>query len=39
MDFPVNMKEIRDAACPACQGNKIRLKSGREFFIKNIEVI
>jgi hydrogenase nickel incorporation protein HypA/HybF len=39
MDFPVNMKEIRDAVCPACQGNKVRLKSGREFFIKNIEVI
>ena len=39
MDFPVDMKEIWDTACTACQGNKVRLKSGREFFIKNIEVI
>jgi Zn finger protein HypA/HybF involved in hydrogenase expression len=33
------MKEIRDTACPACQEDKTCLKSGREFFIKNIEVI
>jgi hydrogenase nickel incorporation protein HypA/HybF len=38
-EFPVHMKEIRDATCPGCGGSKTRFKSGREFFIKNIEVI
>jgi hydrogenase nickel incorporation protein HypA/HybF len=38
-DFPVNIRDVRDTTCPACGGNKIRLKSGREFFIKNIEVM
>ena len=37
--FPVPLKEIRDATCPECRGDKTRFKSGREFIIKNIEVI
>ena len=38
-DYPVDIREARDPACPACGGKKARLKSGREFFIKNIEVM
>ncbi len=38
-DYPVNLREARDPSCPACGGIKARLKSGREFFIKNIEVM
>ncbi len=37
--FPVRIREVRDVACPACKGAKATFVSGREFFIKAIEVI
>jgi len=37
--FPVKVREVRDILCPSCGGGKASLVSGREFFIKNIEVI
>lgn len=38
-DFSVQVKEVRKFICPACGGEKVTLVSGREFYIKNIEVI
>jgi len=38
-EFRVNMKETKDIVCPECGGTKSQLLSGREYFIKNIEVI
>jgi hydrogenase nickel incorporation protein HypA/HybF len=38
-DFPVEIMEIRKVACPACGSEDVSLISGREFYIKNIEVI
>jgi len=38
-DFPVEIMEIRKIACPACGSGDAALISGREFYIKNIEVI
>jgi len=37
--FPVKIREIKDVVCPACGGEKAIFVSGREFFIKEIEVI
>jgi hydrogenase nickel incorporation protein HypA/HybF len=37
--FPVKMREVRDIVCPGCGGGKATFVSGREFFIKHIEVI
>ena len=37
--FPVKVREVRDIVCPSCGGGKATFVSGREFFIKNIEVI
>ncbi|HOD34403.1 MAG TPA: hydrogenase maturation nickel metallochaperone HypA [Syntrophales bacterium] len=37
--FHVNIREVRDVVCPACGGGKASFVSGREFFIKSIEVI
>lgn len=37
--FPVNVREVRDILCPSCGGTKATFVSGREFFIKAIEVI
>ncbi|MBN1614404.1 MAG: hydrogenase maturation nickel metallochaperone HypA [Deltaproteobacteria bacterium] len=38
-DFPVEMAEIRTVACPACGSGDITLIAGREYYIKNIEVV
>jgi hydrogenase nickel incorporation protein HypA/HybF len=38
-EFPVHVREMKDVLCPICQGTETRFKSGREFFIKQIEVI
>jgi hydrogenase nickel incorporation protein HypA/HybF len=36
----VNLKELeKNWKCPACNGEKMTLSSGREFYIKNIEVL
>lgn len=37
--FSVRIREVRDVACPACGCAKATFVSGREFFIKAIEVI
>ena len=36
--FPVKIRELRDVKCPGCVGGKVTLISGREFFVKDIEV-
>jgi hydrogenase nickel incorporation protein HypA/HybF len=36
--FPVKVREVHDIVCPSCSGGKATFVSGREFFIKNIEV-
>lgn len=38
-DFPVQLRETKKFICPACGGESCSLISGREFYIKNIEVI
>jgi hydrogenase nickel incorporation protein HypA/HybF len=37
--FHVDIREVKDIVCPACGGVKATFVSGREFFIKAIEVI
>ena len=37
--FRVNIREVQHVACPGCGGGKATFVSGREFFIKHIEVI
>jgi hydrogenase nickel incorporation protein HypA/HybF len=37
--FPFDLRKMSNIECPACRGSKVTLISGREFFIKNIEVI
>lgn len=37
--FHVNIREVNDVVCPACGGEKASFLSGREFFVKAIEVI
>ncbi|MBN2283353.1 MAG: hydrogenase maturation nickel metallochaperone HypA [Deltaproteobacteria bacterium] len=37
--FQVDIRTIQKVICPECGGEKHRLVSGREFFIKNIAVI
>ncbi len=37
--FHVKIREVKDIVCPACGGGKATFVSGREFFIKDIEVI
>ncbi len=36
--FPVKVREVEGIVCPGCGGGKATLLSGREFFIKYIEV-
>lgn len=36
--FPVKIREIQDVVCPGCGKGKVALLSGREFFVKDIEV-
>ena len=38
-EFPVDMTRIQDIECPSCAGHDLMLISGREFFIKDIEVV
>ena len=38
-DFPADLKTIRDVLCPSCGGKDLSLVSGREFFVKEIEVL
>jgi len=38
-DFPADLKPIRDVLCPSCGGKDLSLVSGREFFVKEIEVL
>jgi len=37
--FPVCLKEAAKIACSACESKEVSLVFGREFFIKDIEVI
>ena len=37
--FEINRQEIKDMACPECGNQKCSLVSGREYYIKNMEVI
>ncbi len=37
--FEVNIKEIKDIECPECAHEKCTLMSGREYYIKDMEVI
>lgn len=36
--FPVKSREVLDFVCPHCASEKVTLLSGREFFVKEIEV-
>ena len=37
--FEVNMKEIKEIQCPECDHKKCTLVSGREYYIKDMEVM
>lgn len=37
--FEVNIKEIKDIQCPDCGHKKCSLISGRDYYIKDMEVI
>lgn len=37
--FRIDLKEMRDIACPHCGDKKCTLISGREYYIKDMEVI
>ena len=37
--FEVNMKEIKEIQCPECDNKKCSLVSGREYYIKDMEVM
>lgn len=37
--FSVDLKTAKDIPCPFCGGNDISLVSGREFFVREIEVV
>ncbi len=37
--FPFNLREMSNIQCPQCKGSKVTLISGREYFIKDIEVM
>jgi hydrogenase nickel incorporation protein HypA/HybF len=36
-EFPANIREDRDIACPSCGGCDLDLVSGREYYIRNME--
>jgi hydrogenase nickel incorporation protein HypA/HybF len=38
-DFPVRLGEMKNIACPACDSAKATLLSGREFTVRQIEVV
>lgn len=37
--FKINIKEMKDIQCPECANTKCTLTSGREYYIKDMEVI
>ena len=37
--FEINIKEIKDIQCPECGHKEYTLMSGREYYIKDMEVI
>ena len=37
--FEVNIKEIKEIQCPECDNKKCSLVSGREYYIKDMEVM
>jgi hydrogenase nickel incorporation protein HypA/HybF len=38
-EFHVDITRMQDIVCPICGGDNVVLVSGREFFIKDIEVV
>jgi hydrogenase nickel incorporation protein HypA/HybF len=38
-DFRFDIRKIKDIICPVCGGKSVELVSGREFYIKDIEVL
>ncbi len=36
--FQVNIREMKEILCPECSSKKCTLKSGREYYVKNMEV-
>ena len=36
--FQVSLSDTKDFACPQCHGVKVTMKSGREFYIKDITI-
>lgn len=38
-DFQFDIKKVKDIICPTCGGKSVEFVSGREFYIKNIEVL
>ena len=37
--FHVNIREMKEIQCPECVGKKCTLTSGREYYIKDMEVL
>jgi Zn finger protein HypA/HybF involved in hydrogenase expression len=37
--FPVKIREVTDVLCPSCANGKVTYLSGREYFVKEMEVI
>jgi hydrogenase nickel incorporation protein HypA/HybF len=37
--FEIEKSQLGDAACPECGESRCRLISGREYFVKNMEVV
>lgn len=37
--FEADMQHLRDLTCPSCGGRNVTLVSGREYYIKNMEVL
>jgi hydrogenase nickel incorporation protein HypA/HybF len=38
-EFEIKKENLKDAACPECEESRCRLISGREYFVKNMEVV
>jgi len=37
--FRVNIREMKEIQCPECSGKKCTLTAGREYYIKDMEVL
>lgn len=37
--FPADIKDPQTLICPDCGGKKLRIHSGKEFFIQSIEIV